>query len=369
MNLPTSFRQLLNSFVVKPAPRHGWRAAVVLESLELRLNLSAVLIVETVDAYWLYDDVDSLIKAASDGQAENCSLSDPSSDFTPLELQVIDGLVAELIASEGYNDNDILAITYVDDTTSDELISNGYFDDFEATDTLGDSVESLSLTETTDVLFDFGEESPELQSAAGNDTILASDDNAPSSVIASFGDNLGAPAPNGGLRDIETVSRISFDGQLTSLIHEVEIPTDPNAITSVHVRNEIVTETRTTLSPNLVVIPKTDALSAVTRMAKASEWILPFAKFPSAVLASAGIASSLEYTTYLWSQHNASDADDSTHLETDDAGQFSYSQIAAAFGATGLAVARWLDSTREIGNALTVKQPLRQSRGTRQTSL
>ncbi len=374
MNLRTSFDRLLNSLVAKPAPRRGWRAAVVLESLELRLNLSAVLIVETVDAYWLYDDFDSLVAAATDGQATSSTQSDPSSDFTPQELQVIDGLVTELIASEGYDDSDILAITYVDDTTSDELIANGYFedgffDDGAATDALANLAERADLAEMTDAQFDFEIGSPELTGAAGNDSILANASNATIPVIVPVSENLNPLVANAVLPVIEAASGTDLVDQLGSLVREAETHTDFNAVASVTTRHDKIAEARTTFSPRLAVTAETAALSAVVRMANSPEWILTFAKFPSAVLASAGIASSLEYTSYLWSQHRASNADDSTNLEADDAGQFSYSQIAAAFGASGLAIARWLDSEKGSENALPVKQPRRRGRGTRQTSL
>ena len=374
MKLRTSFHRLLNSLVAKPAPRKGRHAGIVLEALELRLNLSAVLIVETVDAYWLYDDADALLKAAADGQAVDCIPSNAGSDFTPQELEVIDGLVAELIASEGYTDSDILSISYIDNTTSDELIAEGYFDDgfFDdgiVEETLPDSAGITDLVETALAPIDVSNKLSNLTGAAGTDAISPSDSDQFIEVNALIRGQLTALAADAALPVVEVTLDASQVDQLASPIHAAEIPSDLKDNPSQLGNREEVAEARKLMPPSLVTKAEAIAISAVTQLASASELILPFAKFPTVGLARVGLVSGLEYTRSLWSPQSVSNNDDSTNLESDDVFQFSYSQIAAAFGASGLAVAHWLNSRREFESASSVKQPRRRVRGMRQTSL
>ena len=374
MKLRTSFHRLLNSLVAKPAPRRGWHAGLVLEALELRLNLSAVLIVETVDAYWLYDDADALLKAAAEGQAVASAPSNARSDFTPQELQVIDGLVAELIASEGYTDSDILSITYIDDTTSDELIAEGYFydgffDDGIVEETLPDSAGITDLADTADVPIGVSDKLSNLTGAAGTDAISPSDSDQFTEVNALLRGQLTALAADAALPVVEVTLDASQVDQLASPILAAEIQSDRKDNPSQLGNREDVANARKTVPPSLATKAEAIAMSAVTQLASASELRLPFAKFPSAGLASVGFVSGLEYATTFWSPQSASNTDDSTNLESDDVFQFSYSQIAAALGASGLAVAHWLNSQREFESASSVKQPRRRVRGMRQTSL
>lgn len=374
MKLRTSFHRILNSFVGKPAPRRGWHAGTVLEALEIRLNLSAVLVVETVDAYWLYDDADALLKAASGGQAVDCIPSNASSDFTPQELQVIDGLVADLIASEGYNGSDILSISYIDNTTSDELIADGYFDDVVFDDgvvdeTLPDSTAIVDRNETAVIPNDVSNKLSNLAGAAGIDAISASDDELLVETIARLRDQFSTPAVSGILPVVEATLEASPVDSLVSPVHAAEIQADLKENPSKLGKPEDVAEARKTLPPSLATKTEAIALSAVTQLANASELILPFAKFPSAGLVHVGLVTGLEYAKDFWSPQSEPATNDSTNQESDDLFQFSYSQIAAAFGASGLAVAHWLNSKREFENAASVKQPRRRVRRVRQTSV
>ncbi len=374
MKLRTSFHRLLNSLVAKPAPRKGWRAGVVLEALEIRLNLSAVLIVETVDAYWLYDDADALLKAAAEGQGADCNPSNADSDFTSQELQVIDGIVADLIASEGYTDSDILSITYIDDTTSDELIAEGYFYDafFDVgvvTETLPDSSVSAGQAETADVAIDVSNTLSNLTGAAGIDTISLDDGDLFIEADARPRDQLNALVANATLPVIESTLDAPPVDQASSPIRAAEMHSELKDNSSKLENHQDVAEAQKKLPPSLVTKAEAVAMSAVTQLASASELILPFAKFPAAGLASVGFVSGLEYATTFWSPQSASNTDDSTNLESADVFPFSYSQIAAAFGASGLAVAYWLNSQREIESASSIKQSRRRGRGMRQTSL
>ena len=379
MKLRTSFHRLLNSLVAKPAPRKGWRAGVVLEALEMRLNLSAVLVVETVDAYWLYDDADALLKAAAEGQAVDSKPYNASSDFTPQELQVIDGLVAELIASEGYTDSDILSISYIDNTTSDELIAEGYFDggffdDVATTETAPYLAESTGQFATAIAPIDVSNKLSNLTGAAGADAISPGDDELLIEASARLRDQLTTQVANAALPVIEATLDVSPADHAASPIHAAVnhaavIHTDLKDSSAPLETQEEVAKARKVLPPSLVTQAEAVAISAVTQLARASELILPFAKFPSAELARVGVVAGLEYATSVWSPLSGSNTEDPTNLESDDFFQFSYSQIAAAFGASGLAVAHWLNSKREFESVSSVKRPRRQVRGMRQASL
>ena len=374
MKLRTSFHRLLNSLVAKPAPRKGWQAGIVLEALEMRLNLSAVLVVETVDAYWLYDDADALLKATAEGQAVDSKPYNASSDFTPQELQVIDGLVAELIASEGYTDSDILSISYIDNTTSDELIAEGYFDDgfFDdvvTTETAPNVAESTGQSATVVAPIDVSNKLSNLTGAAGADAISPGDDELLIEASARLRDQLTTQVANAALPVIEATLEASPADQAASPIHAAVRHTDLKDSSAPLETQEEVAKARKVLPPSLVTQAEAVAISAVTQLARASELILPFAKFPSAELARVGVVAGLEYATSVWSPLSGSNTEDPNNLESDDFFQFSYSQIAAAFGASGLAVAHWLNSKREFESVSSVKRPRRQVRGTRQTSL
>lgn len=370
----SSLHRILNSFVAKPAPRRGWQVGNVLEALELRLNLSAVLIVETVDTYWLYDDADALLKAASEGQSADCNPSNSDSEFTPQELRVIDGLVAELIDSEGYSDSDILSIIYIDDTTSDELIADGYFDEVYFDDgvveeTLPDFAESTDLAGTEDVSIDVSDKPSNLSGAAGTDEISSGDSDPVIEANARPSQQSAAIVANSALPIIEaTLDALPVD-QPSSPILAADIPADHQDSPSKLGIREEVANARQTVPPSLTTKAEAIAISAVTQLASASELILPFAKFPTVGLARVGLVTGLEYTRSLWSPQNASNTDDSTNLESDDFFQFSYSQIAAAFCASGLAVAHWLNTKQESEKTASVQQPRRRVRGVRQTSL
>ena len=340
----------------------------MLEALEIRLNLSAVLIVETVDAYFLYDDADALLKAAAEEQSVDSNPCSVGSDFTPQELQVIDGIVAELIVSEGYDDSDILSISYIDNITSDELIAAGYFgdgflEDVASTETAPNVSQSAGQSATSIAPIDVSNKLSNLTGAAGADTIAPDDSEELIDANARLRDQLAAPVANTALPMIEaTLEAIPAD-QVASPIPAAEIQTELNDNPSKLGNREDVANARTIVPPSLATKAEAVAISAVMQLASASELILPFAKFPSAELARVGVVVGLDYATSFWSPPSASNTDDSTHLESDDVFQFSYSQLAAAFGASGLAVAHWLNSKRESESALSVKRPRHRVRG------
>lgn len=374
MKLRTCFHRLLKSFVAKPTPRRGWQAGIVLEALEIRLNLSAVLIVETVDAYWLYDDADALLKAAADGQAVDSKTCSVGSDFTSQELQIIDGIVAELIASEGYTDSDILSISYIDNATSDELIAEGYFDDgfFDdgaPTETASAVAESTGKSAASVAPIDVSDKLSNLIEAAATDTISPNDDELLIEANARLRDQLTVPVANTVQPVIEANLEASPIDQSAFPIRVAEFRAVLNDSSSKLENHEEVAEARKMMRPSLVTKSEAVAISAVTQLASTSELILPFAKFPATGLARAGVVAGLEYATTFWSSQSASNTDDSTNLESDDLFQFSYSQLAAAFGASGLAAAHWLNSKRDFESASSLKRPRRQVRGMRQTSL
>ena len=127
------------------------RAATRLESLERRWNLSAVLVVETVDAYWLIEDptFESLAPTTSaDALHGESLLAKPGHDEIEMGLPAN---VSPAAASGGalntaesdlawtlLNDlwdsepdffyADVLAMTFFSDTTMDSLIDSGLFD-------------------------------------------------------------------------------------------------------------------------------------------------------------------------------------------------------------------------------------------------
>lgn len=144
----------------RPRARH--RTAPRLEALERRLNLAAVLVVETVDAYWLIEEptFDSLAPSASAdelwggelsgsagfdeiGLALPEAVSPTNSNGEPLnatEAKLTESLLADLYYSEpDFFYEDVLAITFFNDTSMDVLIDSGLFDGGDATDSFSNS--------------------------------------------------------------------------------------------------------------------------------------------------------------------------------------------------------------------------------------
>jgi hypothetical protein len=373
MKLRTSLHRLLKPFAAKPTPRRGWRAGIALEALEVRLNLSAVLVVETVDAYWLYDDADALLKGAADGQATACAPSIANSDFTPQEMKVIENIVAELIVSEGYNDNDILSISYYDNTTSDELIASGVFDDGffqdDLTETAPNVADSPRPAAITVAPIDSSNKLSNLPGASRADAILPEEGEEVVEANARLRDRLTSPVVIAAQPAIETALDTSPVEPVAFAIRPAESRSELNDRSLEMQNREEVAEPQQVSPPSPRTKAEAVAITAVTQLANASAFMLPFAKFPTADLARVGIVSGLNYANSFWSPESDSHHDASPNPETEELFHWSYSQIAAAFGASGLAVAHWLNSHRTFEGASSSRPTRRRLRGWRQTSL
>jgi len=374
MNSQNYFHRLFHRFTTKPAPRRGWQAPIVLEALEIRLNLSAVLIVETVDAYFVYDDADALLNAASGEQTTGSSVDSSGSDFTPQELKVIDGLVAELIASEGYSDNDILSINYFDNTTSDELIASGFFDDASfnednATQATTSVNASTATTGTAVTPVTLDTKSSNLPRSADADAISPRVFDAVGTTNAPLSDASNALVPQAVLPAIDSNRATALVNPVVSAIFDAQVHSDLDEATSASVNQEEVPDQRPSSPEGKEATTESAVLSAVSQVASASEFLLPFATFPVTKLTTAGVLSGLDYSTSFWSSRKTPSADDASNLETEETQQVSYSQIAAAIGTGGLAVARWLHAHRTIENVSPVNQLRQRVRRSRQTSL
>lgn len=143
--------------------RAGSRSLRRLEQLECRLNLSAVLVVETADSYWLIEEPNFGLPAAtaSDAVTDTSGLSDSlcgldstvigsaGSDFltddeslasllsavssdkvlTKFESQQMSDMLSELLAYGDFTTQDVWSISLVSNSTIDGLETSGYFDD------------------------------------------------------------------------------------------------------------------------------------------------------------------------------------------------------------------------------------------------
>ncbi len=155
MSRMSSWSSLWQSRIHRPRVQRG--TASRLEALEQRLNLAAVLVVETVDAFWLIEepDYDSLAPAASADELSGDDLAG-SAGFEEIglelpqsvspttanggalnapEAQLAESLLSELWYSEpDFFYEDVLAVTFYDHTSMDALIDSGMFDDAVETD-------------------------------------------------------------------------------------------------------------------------------------------------------------------------------------------------------------------------------------------
>lgn len=352
MKLHNDLNRLVGLFASKPAPRPGRRAGTWLETLERRLNLAAVLVIETSDAFWLYDDVDSLVAAAAEGSVADSMPSDPYSEFTPQELQVIDELVAELIATEGYSDDDILAITYLDDTTSDELIAGGFFDDplfdgdftndFDATPDFTGDFETTELVESinevvSETVSDQISEAVaiddnliQLPGAAGSDTISLGNEDKLAADKTLLNERAERPAASASLASVEATTnpaivtrRVAVRG---TVVPSGEVATSAAGLDAV---------------PGVAISSPARVLAAIQPMASAVQFALPFTKFATTSLVATGLVTTFQSTQDVAKPTNAPTANDATVSEVNETAGLSYSQISALFGAGGLAVAQW----------------------------
>ena len=152
-------------------PWHSWtrtwtrrqraqrRTAFRLEALEQRLNLAAVLVVETIDAYWFIEETSLAPAASSDelwggglfGSAavDDIGLGLPKSvsptasnggTLNASEAGLTDSLLAELWYTEpDFFYEDVLAVTFYNDTSMDALMSSGLFDGSSSADSFSNS--------------------------------------------------------------------------------------------------------------------------------------------------------------------------------------------------------------------------------------
>ena len=185
-----------------------------LETLEARLNLAAVLVVETADAYWLIEEPsnDSLAPASEgdclynddfgggswnddtawdDGLAHELptSVTPITSNGQTLDAtraSLASSLLAELWTSEpDFFYEDVLSVKFYDGTTMDTLMNSGLFDDGGGSDSF-----NTPSSQTSDFLVD---------SNSGNNTGSSANNN-PESFSNRFGSTsgttIGAAKPN-----------------------------------------------------------------------------------------------------------------------------------------------------------------------------
>lgn len=140
-------------------PRAQRPAAFRLETLEQRLNLAAVLVVETIDAYWFIEEASLAQTASADelwggelsGSAggDDIGLGLPKSvspaasnggTLTATQAGLTDSLLAELWNTEpDFFYEDILAVTFYSDASMDALIDSGLYDGSSSADSFSNS--------------------------------------------------------------------------------------------------------------------------------------------------------------------------------------------------------------------------------------
>jgi hypothetical protein len=375
MKLRTCLSQVARFFSAKPHRRTGRQFGSVLEILECRLNLAAVLVIETVDDYYFIDDVDALVAAADNGTAADSLPAETNSEFTALELRVIDELVAELV-SEGVSDGDILAITYFEDSTTDELIASGFFDDaiFEdefigAFDTFVDFGDDFELTDSLDATeggvaaFD---DLIQLPGAAGNDALTSGIEetvaNTRSQAQAAderLAANLAASSAAATAQQALVAHNVARLGKQDAE-SDVVIPSGGSAISAVATSAASVTAVSAAAGPAARI------LEMIPPMASAAQFALPFAKFATTGLVPAGILTELRFTAQAISiPADPSGVEENSAVSADGNDGLSYSQIMALFGASGLAAAHWWNATRDGASASTANLRGRQRRSER----
>ncbi len=340
-----------NSVVSSGSHRSHRRSASRVETLESRLNLAAVLVVETVDAYWLFDDVDTLVAETS----TDTSTVNRGSDRAAQEKQVIDELVAELIATEGYSSDDILSITYVDDTTSDELIAQGFFEDGEFSDAdLEGFAEFTDLSGFEDATnlpsgdsFDFVS-SDEI--VAGVDAV---DDAIPTTAPISTESGF-----NSVDRLVNSTMALILDGQeKLQAIQAVVNETAESVAATTRTESASVVDSASSMAA------ADQALKQAQAAAVAAAASLSFTKCPQSSVVASGIDSVIQLPmSWLPFGHRAdlSNTSDSEDVASD---QLSYSQIAALLGLGGLAFSRWVNS-QSVDCRSAKKRPFAKRNGT-----
>lgn len=344
-------------------PRVQRRTVSRLEALEQRLNLAAVLVVETVDAFWLIEEPDfnSLAPAASTDElyGDEIDLELPGSvspttanggSLNASEAQLTESLLSELWYSEpDFFYEDVLAVTFYDDTSMDTLIDSGMFDD---------AVETDSFIGTDLLASDFVGDTDVANSSGDSVTVDQQDLNfvpQASAVIDQLTQTAALNAGDSGISDIVAAAK----AEVASWSKRLE--TDPflqvNAVAPVAVdvwlaasaptRNLAASQPATDVLPpssnedalrdsgwqNAVAAPNArQEVAAVREMTKLDSF---FAKFPSLGFGSSR-SSMLRFISDT-SDAQTADATDSNDSSADDAsGSLSYSQWASLLGVAGL---------------------------------
>ncbi len=357
-------------------PRVRRRAAVRLESLERRWNLSAVLVVETVDAYWLIEDptFDSLAPTASADTLHGESLL-ANAGHDEIEMG-LPANVAPATASGGalntaesdmawtlLNDlwdsepdffyEDVMAMTFYSNTSMDSLIDSGMFDDSSDTGSFNDS-EFLTgdFFGGTDVsgasgndFLDFSPDSSSdfSESNSASDEILADDFEAvetettdviasAKAEVASWSQRLDAqPFAMPG------AARTLADEPAMAAVLPTRIVVGSSPTFEPATRTDVETVLRDALVANSVDATRLTLKSAVsTSEPKALDSF--FSRFPSMLGISAGRSSMLRLIRGERGPSVENSNEASSDVE-DASGAWSYSQWASLVGVAGLSAA------------------------------
>ena len=209
--------------------RAGGRSMRSLEQLELRLNLSAVLVVETADSYWLIEEPNFGLSSADASDtvtdASDCNdwyfgsnqsaydetgssfltddemlaslLSAVSTDkvLTDAESQQMSDMLSELLVYGDFAPEDIWSISLVSNSTIDDLETSGFFDDSFVPDSLFANDFLNADSENFSVSVDFTDESTSSNSSesevvANRDDSLSTSDEPDSVLIGAAGSDV-----------------------------------------------------------------------------------------------------------------------------------------------------------------------------------
>lgn len=207
--------------------RAGGRSMRSLEQLELRLNLSAVLVVETADSYWLieepnfglpladasdavtdasdcndwyfgwnqsaYDETGSSFLADDETLASLLSAVSTDTVLTDAESQQMSDMLSELLVYGDFAPKDIWSISLVSNSTIDDLETSGYFDDsFEpdslfANDFFSSDSESFSTADNNEST---SSDASELEVTANRNDSLSTSDESESVLTGAAGSDV-----------------------------------------------------------------------------------------------------------------------------------------------------------------------------------
>lgn len=327
--------------------------------MESRLNLAAVLVIETTDAYWLYDDVDALVAAFSEESPTPSSPAETDSEFTEQELQVIDELVAELMATEGYSDDELLAITYLEDTTSDELIASGFFEDalfdefssgFDAFVDFGEDFGAVDFVDAADELVADVGDLAQLPGAAGNDSLSLDIEEAVADARSQVRAATERLTANVATTSADATADQSLATRNVARLEKGDAQGDVAIPPAKLANSETTASASAVVAAAIATNPVVRAMAMTQPMTSAAQFVLPFAKFATTGLVATGIVTELRSATHAIPTDSSATNDRSTTPAENSDGP-SYSQIMALFGAGGLAAAHWWNTTRERESA------------------